>query len=162
MRISTKLAVIPALALVGMAVLALAAVLIMRGQMREDAGEKSQAIVDAATSIVAKYEGDARAGRIAEADAKAAALGALKALRYGNDDYVWVQNSAPNVVMHPFRPDLDGKSVAEVKDPTGKFLFREFVETVRRSGAGHVPYMWPKPGKDQPVEKISYVRGFQP
>jgi methyl-accepting chemotaxis protein len=73
-----------------------------------------------------------------------------------------VQDAAPNVIMHPFRPDLDGKSVAEVKDPTGKFLFREFVETVRKSGAGHVPYMWPKPGKEQPVEKISFVRGFQP
>ncbi len=162
MRISTKLAVIPALALIGMAIVAGTALTVFNSQMREDAGRRSQAIVDAAVSIVAKFETDAKEGRLAVDAAKAGALTALKALRYGDNDYVWVQDSAPNVIMHPFRPDLDGKSVAEVKDPTGKFLFRDFAAKVREAGAGFVPYLWPKPGFEKPVEKISFVRGFQP
>src|SRR5690606_14900976 len=48
------------------------------------------------------------------------------------------------------------------KDPTGKHLFVEFVRTVQASGAGFVPYLWPKPGSENPVEKISYVKGFTP
>jgi len=162
MRISTKLAVIPALALIGMAIVAGTALTVFNSQMRDDAGRRSQAIVDAAVSIVAKFETEAKEGRMPVDAAKAAALLDLKALRYGDNDYVWVQDSAPNVIMHPFRPDLDGKSVAEVKDPTGKFLFRDFVTKVREAGAGFVPYMWPKPGSEKPVEKISFVRGFQP
>ena len=38
----------------------------------------------------------------------------------------------------------------------------EFVRTVKAQGAGFVPYMWPKAGSDTPVEKTSYVKGFEP
>jgi len=47
-------------------------------------------------------------------------------------------------------------------DPNGKLLFVEFARVVRESGAGFVDYLWPKPGAEQPVAKISYVQGFGP
>jgi methyl-accepting chemotaxis protein len=70
----------------------------------------------------------------------------------------------PRMVMHAIKPELDGKDLTQNKDPTGKALFVEFVNTVRGSstGGGFVSYMWPKPGSDQPVEKLSYVKGFEP
>lgn len=68
----------------------------------------------------------------------------------------------PHVVMHPVKPELDGKDVSELKDPAGKRLFVEFVDTVKKNGAGLVAYMWPKPGFSAPVEKVSYVKGFEP
>jgi methyl-accepting chemotaxis protein len=49
-----------------------------------------------------------------------------------------------------------------MKDPTGKFLFVEFVNKVKKDGKGFVDYLWPKPGADQPVLKYSYVAGFEP
>ena len=33
--------------------------------------------------------------------------------------------------MHPVRPELEGKAMNEVKDPTGKVLFVEFVKVVK-------------------------------
>jgi methyl-accepting chemotaxis protein len=33
---------------------------------------------------------------------------------------------------------------------------------VKSSGSGYVDYFWAKPGKDEPVEKSSYVQGFEP
>ena len=36
------------------------------------------------------------------------------------------------------------------------------LDFVRRDGKGFVAYQWPKPGSDKPVEKISYVQGFEP
>jgi methyl-accepting chemotaxis protein len=36
------------------------------------------------------------------------------------------------------------------------------VKIVKQSGEGFIPYKWPKPGKDQPVDKIAYVKGFTP
>src|SRR5438309_1212850 len=37
-----------------------------------------------------------------------------------------------------------------------------FVDVVKKQGAGFYSYLWPKPGFDQPVGKISYVKGFAP
>jgi len=41
-------------------------------------------------------------------------------------------------------------------------LFVEFVNVVRKDGAGFVSYEWPKPGFNQPQPKLSYVAGFAP
>ena len=68
----------------------------------------------------------------------------------------------PKMVMHPIKPELDGTDLTDNKDPNGKHLFVEFVKTVKSSGGGFVPYMWPKPGSTNPVPKISYVKGFAP
>jgi len=34
------------------------------------------------------------------------------------------------------------------------------VDVVKKSGEGYVPYKWPKPGSDEPVDKIAFVKGF--
>jgi len=41
-------------------------------------------------------------------------------------------------------------------------LFVEFVKTVQVSGEGFVYYGWPKPGSTEPVDKLSFVKGFAP
>lgn len=64
--------------------------------------------------------------------------------------------------MHPIKPALNGKDLSNVKDPTGKKLFMEFVDVTRKSGEGFVSYMWPKPGSEVDVEKISFVKLFKP
>ena len=66
------------------------------------------------------------------------------------------------MLMHPIRPELDGKDLSGSTDPTGKHLFVSFVDTVKKDGQGFVEYLWPKPGHDQPVAKVSYVKGYAP
>ena len=67
-----------------------------------------------------------------------------------------------HMLMHPIRPELDGKDLSGTTDPTGKHLFVSFVDTVKKDGQGFVEYLWPKPGHDQPVAKVSYVKGYAP
>jgi methyl-accepting chemotaxis protein len=52
--------------------------------------------------------------------------------------------------------------LSDYKDPDGKHLFNEFVKVCREKGEGFVDYMWPKPGHDKPVQKLSYVKLFKP
>jgi methyl-accepting chemotaxis protein len=52
--------------------------------------------------------------------------------------------------------------MSSLKDPNGKVLFVEFVKIVKAEGAGFVDYLWPKPGSETPIEKLSYVKGFEP
>ena len=64
------------------------------------------------------------------------------------------------MIMHPMKPELNGKNVADQKDPDGLPIFTTFVDTVKASGAGFVHYQWPKPGAEAPQPKVSYVAGF--
>ncbi len=98
-----------------------------------------------------------------EADAKRAALEAIAAMRYGKDGYLSVNDSKPVVVMHPIKPELNGKDVSGFTDPGGKHLFVEIVKAGNAEGGlGFVDYMWPKPGADKPIDKTSAVRHFAP
>ena len=99
------------------------------------------------------------------ADARRRAVEELRRLRYGPEskDYFWINDMHPYLIMHPYRPDLEGKDISGFSDPNGKKLFVEFVKTVKNGGAGYVDYQWQ--WKDDPqriVPKISYVKGFDP
>ncbi len=93
---------------------------------------------------------------------QAEALKVIKAMRYAGDNYLWINDMQPVMVMHPMKPALDGKNLGDFKDPNGKRLFAEMVRVCRSDGQGFVDYMWPKPGEDKPVAKLSFVRLFKP
>ena len=88
----------------------------------------------------------------------AEATAALSELRYRGSEYVFVLDKDLNMVMHPIKPQMNNTSVANVKDPTGKFLFREMVTAARNPDGGVVHYQWPKPGSENPVPKMSFVQ----
>ena len=101
---------------------------------------------------------------VVEAKVKNDATKNIGALRYGTDgkDYFWINDTHPKMVMHPIKPSLNGQDLSDFKDPNGKRLFVEFVNVCRQSGEGFVEYMWPLPGQDTPVPKLSYVKLFKP
>lgn len=127
-----------------------------------DRQEKVRNLVEAAHGAVGHYAAEAKAGRMAEDAAKAAALAAVRAMRYDTSEYFWINDMSPAIVMHAAKPELEGKDMSQLKDPDGKLLFNEFVAVVRKDGAGFVDYLWPKPGAKDPVPKVSYVKGFAP
>jgi methyl-accepting chemotaxis protein len=66
------------------------------------------------------------------------------------------------MIVHPIKPELDGKDISDYADPHGKKLFVEFVKVCKENGEGFVEYMWPKPGFAQPVPKVSFVKAYKP
>ena len=119
-------------------------------------------MVDIATGIASHYHDLAKSQDLPEEVAKERALKAIGKLRYGEGEYFWVNDMQVHMLMHPIRPELDGKDLSGSTDPTGKHLFVSFVDTVKKDGQGFVEYLWPKPGHDQPVAKVSYVKGYAP
>ncbi len=101
-------------------------------------------------------------GKLTREQAQERAKSDMAVLRYGHDDYFWINDLNANVIMHPIKPELNGKSAVDIKDPDGKPVFVMFADEVKKEKAGFVSYLWPKPGKSEPVEKISYVKGFEP
>ena len=68
----------------------------------------------------------------------------------------------PRMVMHPYKPEMNGQDLTENKDPNGKKLFVDFAKVGRGSGEGFVDYLWPKYGADKPQPKLSFVKLFKP
>ncbi len=136
----------------------------LKGQadtMMEDRMNATREHVEVAYGVVAWAQGKEAAGELSREEAQKLAKSAVSQLRYSKDEYFWINDMQPVVVMHPIKPELDGKDVGNVKDPNGLALFKAFVAVAARDGQGFVNYMWPKPGRDQPVEKLSYVKGFK-
>ncbi|MFA6014912.1 MAG: methyl-accepting chemotaxis protein [Gallionellaceae bacterium] len=160
--IKTKLSFVILIVILSLLTLSIFALFTERSSLFEDRKVKTQHLVEAAYGILAYHYDLQNKGLLTEEQAKTASMSVIKSLRYQEKEYFWINDMAPHVLMHPIKPELDGKDVSEMKDPTGKHLFVEFVNVVKKDGAGFVPYLWPKPGLSEPVEKISYVKGFAP
>jgi len=118
--------------------------------------------VEVAHGVLQWAHGLEKGGQVSREQAQQMARRAVAALRYDSNEYFWINDMQPRVVMHPIKPELDGKEVGDMKDARGQLLFRAFVDKVRTSGKGFVDYQWPKPGSERPVDKVSYVQGFEP
>src|ERR1043166_6245748 len=161
-RISFKLALIIGISLVGMLVMGPIALYTIRAQMMTDRQAKTQQMIDIGYGILTHYQKLESDNKMSHAEAQVAAVAELKGLRYDKVEYFWINDMTPKMVMHPIKPELDGKDLGEMKDPNGNRLFIGFVGVVKSHGAGFYSYLWPKPGHEQPVSKISYVKGFAP
>ena len=138
---------------------------IMESRMMEDRRMMISELTEAAWSVLDAYHKKEVAGAVSRSEAQRIAADTLRRLRYGPEskDYFWINDMHPYLIMHPYRPDLEGEDISNFTDPQGKRLFVEFVNTVRQSGAGYVDYQWQ--WKDDPnriVSKISFVKGFEP
>lgn len=118
-----------------------------------------------AASVLKEYHAEEVAGRMPRVEAQAAAIARIRDLRYGPDDkdYFWITDMHPRMVMHPFRPEMEGQDLTQFEDPGGNRVFVEFVRRVREAGEGYADYVWQ--WKDDParlVPKQSFVLGFSP
>jgi methyl-accepting chemotaxis protein len=128
----------------------------------EDRQAKIKGVTEVAFSLITEYEARVKSGELPLDEAQKRAAARVKNLRYNGQEYFWINDLAPKMIMHPFKPELDGKDLSANKDPNGKALFIEFAKTCKENGEGFVDYMWPKPGETVPVPKVSFVKLFEP
>ena len=81
--------------------------------------------------------------------------------RYGKNGYFWINDTDAVIVMHPIKPQLNGKDLVNYKDKGGKLIFKEFAAVAKDKGEGFVDYVWPKPGFEAPQAKVSFVKLFK-
>ena len=148
--------------------------------------EKLRHLVESAHGVAAFFEGVEREGRLSRADAQAAAMTAIRAMRYDKVEYFWINDlgkPVPKMVMHPTVPALNGKvldaerfnkAVSAQEGTDGKKvsldrknLFIAFNDVVEKAGHGYVEYLWPKPKAsggvtDELFPKLSYVKKYEP
>lgn len=118
-------------------------------------------VVETAYGVLEHFHKQQSDGVLDEEQAKNQAIDILKTLRYDNNNYFWINDFDPVMLMH-ISAALIGKNVGHLKDIDGTEFFIDMVEVVKEKGEGFIPYKWNKPGFNDPIQKISFVKGFTP
>jgi methyl-accepting chemotaxis protein len=133
-----------------------------REAMMRERRAQLQTLVEEAMSVTNYYYTLSQQNKLPEADAQKQALAAIGSMRYGSDGYLSVNNSQSVMLMHPIKPELDGKSLGDFTDPAGTHVFSEMVKAANQPEGGFVDYLWAKPGHQDPVPKTGYAKRFAP
>lgn len=134
----------------------------MKSKIQENFNKSTKIAVESVFKILEQYEQKVEKKELTLEEAQKNAKEIIRQLRYHDTEYFWINDMTPTMVMHPFKPELEGKDLSQSIDPNGKFLFVEFVQVCKQSGEGFVEYMWPKPNTPDPQPKISFVKLFKP
>ncbi|WSE81122.1 methyl-accepting chemotaxis protein [Pseudomonas donghuensis] len=162
MSISRRLWLILVVAVVMLVTLGLLMLRQIHGDLYQAKAEKTRHVVETAAGVLAYYQGLEAAGTLSRDAAQQQALSAVRGLRYDQNDYFWINDLGPKMIMHPANPKLDGQDLSAIRDPDGFALFNEMAALAKAKGAGSIDYRWPKPGASEPVKKTSYVQLFKP
>ncbi|RZJ46903.1 MAG: HAMP domain-containing protein [Brevundimonas sp.] len=162
LTIGKRISLLTLLGVAGLLILLGLSLMQLNTALRGEVADRTQKTVEVAHSVVAHYYAQQTAGLMTEAEAQNAAKATLKSLRYGGEDYFWINDMHPNMVMHPTNPKLDGTDISGNTDADGVRMFQQMADVVRANGEGFVSYQWNKPGQEQASPKISFVKGFAP
>jgi|SRR5450830_329522 len=119
-------------------------------------------VAQVAMSTIKEYGELAKSGAMSKEDAQKAALLRVKNMRYGTDGYFSVSNSQAVTVMHPIKPELNGKDLSAFKDPNGTLVFVNISKAGAKPEGDFINYVWPKVGSQDPVPKTSYAFRYEP
>jgi len=162
-----KRVALPAFAVVALFAVALFAVIIpqVRGMLLEHKKETIRDITESAVSILAEYDREVGSGLRDLGSAQRDAAARIRDVRYGpaKKDYLWITDLLPRMVMHPYRPELDGEDLRDFRDGEGVAVFVEFVRAASSEKGGYVEYLWQwEDETSRIVPKLSYVTRFEP
>jgi methyl-accepting chemotaxis protein len=104
------------------------------------------------------YRLRAEQGSLSEDQAKTAAMEAIRNIRFGDGEYFFIYDMQGVSLMHPAKPELQGKNLIDLKDQKGNRLIAGLIE-VARNGGGPYSFYWVKPGDNEASLKFGYAIG---
>ena len=130
----------------------------LKSNLYQGKKEEIQHTVESTWGIIDHYVKQVQNGVLAKVEAQEAAREAIRHTRFAGDNYFFITDTQANCIMHPIKPELEGKDLSTTRDPDGKALFSEMAQVAKTSGQGFVDYKWNKAGINKAVPKISFVK----
>jgi signal transduction histidine kinase len=118
-------------------------------------------LVEVGRRLIQQWYERELSGALTREEAQAGAIGMLRPLRYGNNEYFWINRYDGVTVLHANQPQLEGKYRLDVADPDGVQHVRIQIE-LAKTGGGLVYYRFPRIGSVNPIRKVAYAAGFDP
>jgi len=162
MKLSSRMYLLASLGALGLIVVYLFALSNLKHSMLEDRKDKLQSLVEYPHTQLSFYDDQVKSGALTLTQAQSLAKESLRKARYEKSEYFWLNDLYPRTLMHPIRPQLEGKDQTENKDPAGKAIYLEFIKAAKNKGAGFIDYVGVKPGNNESQPKISFVKLYEP
>ena len=160
MRVQTRLGLLSVLAFVGLLVLASSILVGIRNSAMASHRLRISHLVESAASMVDYFRQQEAAGKLPRDQAQAQAKAALKAMRFGEEDYFFVYDYQGVMVAHGANPKLEGKSQLGKPDSAGKLFRDEIVRRAQSEGKGYEEYVYPRANNKDPEPKLTYFRSI--
>ncbi len=130
---------------------------------------KLRAVVNSAVSLIDYYERTVRSREWAPVqgmphsidEAKKEIISRLREMRYDKTEFFFILDGDGNMIMHPLKPELEGKNMMDIVDPNGIRLFRQMVMESQKHGEAIVQYSWESKYSPAIIEpQITYARYY--
>jgi methyl-accepting chemotaxis protein len=149
--------------LLGLILLGGYSVLDLRSHILDEKKLALEALVDSGMGVIQEQYDLFKAGKLTEQEAQRLAKDNLRKSKYHNGaDYFFIYDFNGVNLMHASKPEREGQSWLDVKDPNGKEYIKEWIGLLKKDGSAHIDYMFPKAGSKDPIPKESYAKVFQP
>lgn len=116
--------------------------------------------VKTATTLIKHYYDLSKGGVLPLQDAQTQAKYAVKALRYSQSGYFWIDDAKGILIAHPLIPDKEGSNRLALTDPKGNKLIQNIIDAATKGDKlGYTEFMWEKP-EDLGTGKLTAKRGY--
>jgi signal transduction histidine kinase/CheY-like chemotaxis protein/ABC-type uncharacterized transport system substrate-binding protein len=73
------------------------------------------------------------------------------------EGYIFVLDTKGTSLVNRNKPEIVGQNMYNAIDANGVYYVQEIIKKASNANGGFVSYLWKKPGKNKPVQKISFV-----
>lgn len=155
-KVRTRLLLLCAAALFGMALMNVLSLRDLRSSMLEDRKNKIKTQVETASGVVNHYRMLSKAGKMSDADARKGAVEALRKVRFDGSEYFFIFNTDLVYQLLDPKPEREGKYFGDMKDANGTQILVE-MGSAAKQGGGFTEYWFPKAGSNTAEPKLSYA-----
>lgn len=161
LKIKAKLALVLAISALSLIATIFLGASLLHAKIVADREQETRQLVETALSTVHYWYAKEQSGELTREQAQAAAIAALRPLRYGGSDYFFIQRYDGLVVLNPNMTQVEGKNRIDSLDANGIRRVKIQID-IAKQGGGFVYYAMPRTGTHKQVPKLSYVQGFEP
>ncbi len=167
LKLRTKIGLLVVAALIGVVTMSVRGMLQMHQDMVEARKELIKAVLQSSHNLAMGYHAREMRGELTRQEAQQAVVDSFLSARYGGADgraeYVYAWTTDGVGVAH-VRADLIGRNMLdELRDGQGRYTLRDLLAGARSSPTGgYVDTAFPRPGQQEPVEKLQFVMMFEP
>ncbi len=167
LSVSARFLLVLAIGFIFQAGVSIVSLLDLRNSLMQDRTSEVKHLLEAGYSTVAMYHDQAVKGLMSDAEARRAAVTALRAMRYDEKNYYCIWDLNGTGVAHGGRPELEGRtflnSPEAAKNPVVASMVGKLLDVARSDKKeGALSYWIPKAGQTVPLEKVAYTRLFEP
>jgi methyl-accepting chemotaxis protein len=163
MRLSQRLGFLVLVAVTGILVLGASSLWLLRLHLVAAEQRRITDVVDSTTATLDYFHRLELSGKLSTADAQKEAVALLRNTRFEQGvNFIFMSKPDGILLLSPMMPQGEGRNMLGKKTPDGVAIWDEMDNVIKSGVAKIIPYKWPRTPGTAPVQKISYVRSYDP